>query len=241
MNAAAGVAGTWVEPDEAERLAQPAIGRHTTHDERTRMPAMTARTRAGDHQEVEAAPATNVDALFAQVYERLKAMASRKVPAHGATLQTTAVVHELYLRMQNGRDLGFEAPAQFFAYAARAMRHLLRDRARDRVRLRAGGQWERQPLDAVDAHVANDDATEALALDEALDALESINARAAQVVELRYFAGLSSIDVADALGLNRRTVHRDWEFARAFLHARLGDGAGMSQVHDEGRSSGHES
>lgn len=179
------------------------------------------------------------DALFAQVYDRLKSMASRKLPAHGGTLQTTALVHELYLRMQTGRDLGFDAPAQFFAYAARAMRHLLRDRARDRLRLRAGGEWERKPLDADDPGLAIDDASEALALDEALDALERVNARAAQVVELRYFAGLSSIDVADALGLNRRTVHRDWDFARAFLHAQLGDGGAMSHLPAEERSSGH--
>ena len=174
---------------------------------------------------------TDVDALFAQVYERLKAMATRKVPAHGATLQTTAVVHELYLRMQTGRDLGFHTPAQFFAYAARAMRHLLRDRARDRLRLRAGGVWERQPLDAPDPGLVADDATEAIALDEALDALERINERAAQVVELHYFAGLSMIEIADTAGLNRRTVHRDWEFARAFLHARLrGGGGAVSQT-----------
>ncbi|MBB5208181.1 ECF-type sigma factor [Chiayiivirga flava] len=179
-------------------------------------------------------------ALFTQVYERLKAMASRKLPAHGATLQTTALVHELYLRMQTGRDLGFDAPAQFFAYAARAMRHLLRDRARDRLRQRAGGAWERQPLDAADPGLAVDDASEALALDEALDALEGIDARVAQVVELRYFAGLTGEQVADALGLNRRTVQRDWDFARSFLRARLGDGAGMSQSTAEQRSTGHE-
>jgi RNA polymerase sigma factor (TIGR02999 family) len=180
------------------------------------------------------------DALFAQVYERLKAMATRKVPAHGATLQTTAVVHELYLRMQNGRELGFDTPAQFFAYAARAMRHLLRDRARDRLRLRAGGEWERQPLESNDPGLVTDDATEAIALDEALDALDRVNARAAQVVELHYFAGLSMVEIADTAGLNRRTVHRDWDFARAFLHARLGGGGSMSHPRDERRSPGHE-
>ena len=186
------------------------------------------------------AAATTSQALFTQVYDRLKAMARRKLPAHGATLQTTALVHELYLRMQSGRELGFDAPAQFFAYAARAMRHLLRDRARDRLRLRAGGDWDRQPLDAADPDLAVDDASEAIALDEALDALEAIDARAAQVVELRYFAGLSGEQVADALGLNRRTVTRDWDFARSFLRARLGDGTGVSQSTTERRSSGHD-
>jgi RNA polymerase sigma factor (TIGR02999 family) len=181
----------------------------------------------------------NVDALFAQVYERLKAMASRRLPADGATLQTTAVVHELYLRMQRGGELGFDTPAQFFAYAARAMRHLLRDRARDRVTLRAGGEWQRQPLDAADPQLVVGDAGEALALDEALGALEGVNARAAQVVELHYFGGLSMVQIADALDLNRRTVHRDWEFARAFLHARLG-APPMPHLQGEWRSPDHD-
>lgn len=165
--------------------------------------------------------AASVDALFEQVYDRLKGMASRQASANVASLQTTALVHELYLRMQRGRDLGFETPAQFFAYAARAMRHLLHDRARDRLRLRAGGDWERHTLDPDDVRLVIDTADEALALEEALDALDSVSSRAAQVVELRYFAGLTTEQVADALALNRRTVHRDWEFARAFLNARL--------------------
>lgn len=184
--------------------------------------------------------AITVDAAFAQVYERLKAMASRKIPAHGATLQTTAVVHELYLRMHSGSDLGFATPAQFFAYAARAMRHLLCDRARDRLRLRAGGDWQRQPLDAADPQLVIDDAGEAIALDDALQALERVNARAAQVVELHYFAGLTMGQIADLLPLNRRTVQRDWAFSRAFLHARLGEGNPMSPTDVERRSPDHD-
>lgn len=165
---------------------------------------------------------TGVDALFGQVYDRLKAMASRQGSMQGATQQTTALVHELYLRMQRGRSLDFETSAQFFAYAARAMRHMLHDRARDRLRLRAGGDWDRQTLDSDDVRLLVNTAGEALALDEALTALDAVSARAARVVELRYFAGLTTEQAADALGLNRRTVHRDWEFARAFLNARLG-------------------
>ncbi len=169
-----------------------------------------------------ATPATDVDALFIQVYERLKAMAGRQRRSGAATLQTTALVHELYLRLQRGRELSFHTPAQFFAYAARAMRHLLRDRARDRLRLRAGGDWESVTLDSHDAEMAIDSAEEALALEEALSALEQSSPRAAQIVELRYFAGLSMDQMAEILALNRRTIHRDWRFARAFLHARLG-------------------
>ncbi len=162
-----------------------------------------------------------VDALFEAVYARLKAMASRRTPAHGGTLDTTALVHELYLRMPRGDDLRFEAPAQFFGYAARAMRHLLANRARDRMRLRAGGDWVRVTLDAHDERLAIENAGEALALEESLQALEQDHARAARVVELRYFAGLPVEQVAELLGVDRRTVHRDWRFARAFLGSRL--------------------
>lgn len=168
--------------------------------------------------------AGSTDALFVAVYARLKAMASRRLasgPRHG-TLDTTELVHELYLRMTPRDALHFDEPAQFFAYAARAMRHLLINRARDRLRLRAGGQWARVALDDRELGLAFDTAEQALALDAALNALEQADARAARVVELRYFAGLSLEQVADTLGLARRTIDRDWRFARAFLKARVG-------------------
>lgn len=163
------------------------------------------------------------DALFAAVYDRLKAMASRRLAAgpRKGTLDTTELVHELYLRMGDRPELQFHEPAQFFAYAARAMRHLLINRARDRLRLRAGGQWHRVTLDDRDQQLAFDTAEQALALDAALDDLERSDARAAKVVELRYFAGLSLEQVAETLGLARRTIDRDWRFARAFIKSRI--------------------
>jgi len=166
----------------------------------------------------------SADALFAAVYARLKAMASRQLAncGRGATLDTTELVHELYLRMGNREALQFEQPAQFFAYAARAMRHLLINRARDRLRLCAGGQWNRVTLDDRNLQLALDTAEQALALDAALDALEHVDARAARVVELRYFAGLSLEQVSENLGLARRTIDRDWRFARAFIKVRMG-------------------
>lgn len=167
-------------------------------------------------------PATP-DALFAEVYGRLKAMASRQLVARGrGTLDTTALVHELYLRINNSRELAFAQPAQFFAYAARAMRHLLCDRARNRLRQCAGGGWSSITLDDDDTRLAIDNAEQALALDAALERLAQVDARAARTVELRYFAGLSLEQVATTLGLARRTVDRDWRFARAFLHEQLG-------------------
>ena len=165
----------------------------------------------------------STDALFIEVYERLKAMASRRLAdqRRNGTLDTTELVHELYLRMGSRPALRFREPAQFFAYAARAMRHLLINRARDRLRLRAGGQWNRVTLDEHNAQLAIDTAEQALALDAALDALEQTDERAARVVELRYFAGLSLEQAATTLGLARRTIDRDWRFARAFIKARM--------------------
>ena len=178
--------------------------------------------RATDPVQATAIEAVGADALFAAVYARLKAMASRQLRSRpDATLQTTALVHELYLRVGRGRELTFEQPAQFFAYAARAMRHLLSDRARDRLRLRAGGAWVSVTLDSTDLSLAIDSAEEALAVEEALVTLERSNPRAARVVELRYFAGLTLEQTAEALGLARTTIDRDWRYARAFLHARL--------------------
>lgn len=162
------------------------------------------------------------DALFAEVYDRLKAMASRQL-ARGArqTLDTTGLVHELYLRMGSNEKMRFSHEAQFFAYAAKAMRHLLADRARNRLTLRAGGAWISLTLDGDDAHLSIDSAERAMMLDDALTQLEKADPRAARVVELRYFAGLTLEQVAPLLKLAESTVVRDWRFARAFLHERL--------------------
>jgi len=168
-------------------------------------------------------PGIGTDALFTEVYARLKAMAGRQLARRDrGTLDTTALVHELYLRISTNPQLAFEQPVQFFAYAARAMRHLLLDRARHRLRQRAAATWAHVTLDSDDLRLAIDSAEEALALDAALVKLAEVDARAAYVVELRYFAGLSLEQVAATLGLARRTVDRDWRFARAFLHDQLG-------------------
>lgn len=160
--------------------------------------------------------------LFAEVYQRLKAMAGRQLALRGrGTLDTTAVVHELYLRMGVKQNLGFQEQQQFFAYAARAMRHLLTDHARARLRQRAGGDWVAVTLDGNADNLAIASAEQALLLDDALAELGRTDPRAAQIVELRYFAGLPLEQVADALGLSRASVVRDWRFARSFLHDRL--------------------
>lgn len=164
------------------------------------------------------------DALFAAVYDRLKAMAGRQLARGSATptLDTTSLVHEVYLRMAKGSELSFGHEAKFFAYAARAMRHLLADRARDRLRQCAGGDWQRVTLVDESSQYAIESAEQALRLDAGLARLEAQDARAARVVELRYFAGLTLEQAAEVLGLTRRTVDRDWRFARAFLRSELG-------------------
>lgn len=171
----------------------------------------------------DALPTHGADEMFAAVYDRLKAMAGRQL-ARGArsTLDTTAVVHELYLRMSAKHELRFEQPMQFFAYAARALRHLLADRARERLRQRAGGGWARVTMNDESDQFAIESAEEALGFEEVLLRLEQADARAARIVELIFFAGLTQEQVAEVLGLNRRTIGRDWRFARAFLKSELG-------------------
>lgn len=160
---------------------------------------------------------------FEAVYDRLKLLAHHQL-AHRArgTLDTTALVHELYLRMEGGKDLAFEQSAQFFAYAARAMRHLLMNRARDRMRQKAGGDWVRITLGSIDdSALTMSSAEQALAMEEALAQLEAADARAERVFELRYFAGLAADQIGELLGITRRTVDRDWRYARAFLVSAL--------------------
>ena len=160
------------------------------------------------------------DAAFDAVYDRLKAMAHREL-SRGApgTVGTTELVHELYLKL--GSELKFEAPNQFFTYAARAMRHILVDRARHRLSFKAGGDWHRLSLTDPAVSAVAIEPELALMLDQALSELAAANPRAAQVVELHYFAGLGLERIADVLGVVRRTVDRDWRYARAFLLARI--------------------
>ena len=179
-------------------------------------------TPGSDASDNAAAPTT--DRLFEEVYARLKAMAARQLAATpgGATLETTALVHELYLRLSANGELVFAHRAQFFAYAARAMRHLLTDRARDRLRMRSGGEWQRITLTGADSQLAIASAEQALAIDAALERLEQTDARASQVLELHYFAGMTAEQVAETLGVARSTIDRDWRFARAYLKSEIG-------------------
>lgn len=162
-----------------------------------------------------------LDALFGDVYQELRQLAHRqRFPRDGATLDTTALVHELYLQMHRQQPQ-FVHTRQFYAYAARAMRHMLADHARERARIKHGGDLRRTDYrDTLAGHVTIDP-QHALELDQALRRLATDDARAAEVVELHYFAGLPLERIASLCGLSVRTVHRDWQYARAFLGAQL--------------------
>jgi RNA polymerase sigma factor (TIGR02999 family) len=173
--------------------------------------------------DVEVPSARATDALFAEVYTRLKSMAARHLAgARGASMDTTVLVHELYLRMSANRELAFSHPAQFFCYAAQAMRHLLFDLAEAHRSQRAGGRWLQVTLTARDESLVLESAEQVIALDRALDRLARVDARAARVIVLRDFAGLTSEQAAEALAISKRTADRDWTFALSFLKTDIG-------------------
>jgi RNA polymerase sigma factor (TIGR02999 family) len=161
--------------------------------------------------------------LFSALYDELRRIARRerrRVNA-GETLNTTAVVHEAYVRLLHDREMPWESRAHLLGTAAVAMRRLLVDRARERQALKRGGGEPSLELDA-DVEVAATRASEEmLALDGALGRLEQVDPRLARVVELRFFGGLSEEETGRILGVAERTVRRDWLKAKAFLHAQL--------------------
>jgi RNA polymerase sigma factor (TIGR02999 family) len=162
--------------------------------------------------------------LLPLVYEELRKLAAHRMTSERAdhTLQATALVHEAYLRLLGDRDQPWANRAQFFVAAAEAMRRILIEHARARNGPRRGGGCRKWPLDVVDL-ATTDDPEQILALDEAISRLEEQDPEAARVVRLRFYAGLSVEEVAEALGTSPRTVKREWSFARAFLFRLLED------------------
>jgi RNA polymerase sigma factor (TIGR02999 family) len=163
------------------------------------------------------------DALFAAVYPELKRLAHARLHAGGrnTVLDTTALVHESYLRLVNTGELGFDDRRAFFGYASRVMRSVIVDSARARLAERRGGQAAKVTLDSEAAQnvVLHDE--HILQVHAALEQLEQADARAARMVEMRYFGGYTDREIADALNLTERTVQRDWEKARLLLRALL--------------------
>jgi RNA polymerase sigma factor (TIGR02999 family) len=164
----------------------------------------------------------SVDRLVALAYHELRAIAHRRLAARGpaGTLSTTALVNEAYLRLVDRTRPDSYERAHFLAVASLAMRHVLVDRARERVALKRGGVRQRVTLD--DAHLAADAEPDALLeLDDALQRLAEVDPRLARVVECRFFGGLTEPETAEALAVTVRTVQRDWVKARVLLRRAL--------------------
>lgn len=169
-----------------------------------------------------------LDELFGLLYHELKEIAGRQRRRwHGNhTLNTTALLHEAYAKLVDQSRLDVEDRAHFRALSARAMRHILCDYARDRGAKKRGGDLERLSLDELDAPRGRVEFTEResellVALDEALHRLEAVDPRQSQVVECRFFGGLTVEETATALGISPRTVKRDWAVAQAWLHREM--------------------
>jgi RNA polymerase sigma factor (TIGR02999 family) len=173
-------------------------------------------------ESIETADAPALDRLVPVLYDELREVAQRALARgqQNATIQTTELVHEAYLRLVDDRRVTGRGRAYFFGAAARAMRNVLVESARRRGAAKRGGGG---PLVTLEEGHASVDAfaAELLDLEEALSELEARNSRQARVVECRYFGGMSVEETADALGVSARTVKSDWAMARAWLYARL--------------------
>src|SRR5262245_21594211 len=169
---------------------------------------------------VEAGDPAAAAQLLPLVYDELRKLAAQRLAQEtaGQTLQPTALVHEAYLRLVGDGDAGWNSRGHFFAAAAEAMRRILVEAARRRAALKRGGDRTRSGADLDDLPVVGDEPREdLLALDEALTRLAAVDKAAADLVQLRYFAGLPLDDAAAALGVSQRTAGRMWAFARAWL------------------------
>ena len=175
--------------------------------------------------QIESGDATAAEELLPLVYNELRFLAAQKLECEkpGQTLEATALVHEAYIRLVDvAKCQRWNSRGHFFAAAAEAMRRILVERARQKLGPQRGGGRARLNLDDV-LDVADQHANEILALNEALDQLAKESSVKAELVKLRYFAGMRHQDAATALGLSRTTADRYWAYAKAFLYAALED------------------
>jgi RNA polymerase sigma-70 factor (ECF subfamily) len=157
------------------------------------------------------------------VYDVLRRQAHRYLRREraGHTLQTTALVHEVYLKLVRQESISFESRSHFFAIAARLMRQILIDYARTKYRAKRGGPKDKVPLENALTVGVGETNFDLLALDEALTRLAAKEEHLANIVELRFFSGLTIEDTADVLGISDSTVKRDWQMAKAWLQREL--------------------
>jgi RNA polymerase sigma-70 factor, ECF subfamily len=180
---------------------------------------MLNRMRDGDQQAGEE--------VVARVYGELRQIASREMRRErpGHTLQTTALIHEAYLRLAGSKALPIQNRGHFFAVASQQMRRVLVDHARAAGSLKRGGSAVHVDLESVKVGAEESD-VHLVRLDDALHDLERLDPRPAKVVELKYFGGYTDREVAEALSLSIATVRRDWEFARSWLFEHMGGHSG---------------
>jgi RNA polymerase sigma-70 factor, ECF subfamily len=182
--------------------------------ERANVTALLNRMRGGDREAG--------DRVAGLVYEELHRIASREMrhEREGHTLQTTALVHEAYMRLAGAQALEIQNRGHFFAVASQQMRRILVDHARSSGAQRRGGAAIRVDLDKLQLAAA-ERSIDVILLDESLRELERLEPRAAKVVELRYFGGYTDKEVVEALGVSLATVRREWEFARSWLFDKM--------------------
>jgi len=172
-------------------------------------------------QQAETGRPEQLSAVFEQLYPELRKLAASKLRGHESTFTPTVLVHELYLRLTSSQPLSLSSRRHFFAAAAKAMRWIVVDQARRHSAEKRGGGLA--PVTLSERLVAETENTEVLALHEGLQALELINPRQREVVELHYFAGLDFAELGELLQCSERTVRREWTRARAFLYAQLAE------------------
>jgi RNA polymerase sigma-70 factor, ECF subfamily len=184
----------------------------------------TRETPRRPNSQLGAAGPAGAERLVPLVYEELRRLAHRHLEceATGHTLTTTDLVHQAYLHLAGQDRTEWQSKEHFMAIAATAMRRILVDHARTVGRLKRGGALQRVPLETADVAV-EERAELMIALDEALDRLRELDARQAQVVECRFFAGLTEDQTAAALGISIRTARRDWTKAKAWLYGEIYD------------------
>jgi RNA polymerase sigma factor (TIGR02999 family) len=167
-------------------------------------------------------PTPDLDEVFPRLYEELRQLARQQLGNErtGHTLNTTALVHEAYLRLCKQTEVAWQDPARVMGVAAYAMRRVLVDHARRYLTTKRGGGLRRVSLDETPIAIENR-ADEIVAVDHALDRLQSMDPRLCQLVECRFFSGLTDAETAKILGVTPRTVQRDWIRARAWLYREL--------------------
>ena len=187
-------------------------------------------------RELQAGNRAALGDLFPLVYNELRVLAHRQRRRwHGDfTLNTTALVHEAYLKLVDQTQLDIDNRAHFLGVAAKAMRHILCNYARDRRTIKRGGALQRLPLEEIDAlpekiTLSQDQAAILVALDDALKQLETVDNRLSDVVECRFFGAMSIEETAAALALSPATVKRRWTLARSWLYRELQDQSGSAE------------